>query len=82
MRLATLLREYDISSGTIRFPTGQAKGYRRADFTDAWHRYCPDTPAPDRTAAIRHLRPVPPATQHPDPDEMPPPPGAGAAGTA
>ncbi|HEX5119563.1 MAG TPA: DUF3631 domain-containing protein [Pseudonocardiaceae bacterium] len=41
-RLGTLLREYDIRSGNIRFPDGaQAKGYQRADFADAWTRYCP-----------------------------------------
>jgi hypothetical protein len=45
-RLGTLLREYDIRSGNIRFPDGaQAKGYQRADFTDAWARYCPATEA-------------------------------------
>ncbi|WP_067807563.1 DUF3631 domain-containing protein [Actinomadura formosensis] len=46
MKLGTILREYEIRSDTIRFQTGQAKGYRRADFTDAWARYCPtdDTP--------------------------------------
>jgi hypothetical protein len=45
MRLGAMLREYDIRSATIRFgePTGQAKGYYRADFTDAWDRYCPET---------------------------------------
>jgi uncharacterized protein DUF3631 len=43
MKLAAMLREYDITSTTIRFapPTGQAKGYRRADFEDAWTRYSP-----------------------------------------
>ncbi|HUR06145.1 MAG TPA: DUF3631 domain-containing protein [Nonomuraea sp.] len=43
MKLGVILREYDIRSTTIRFPapTGQAKGYQRADFTDAWQRYCP-----------------------------------------
>ncbi|MGE0297206.1 MAG: DUF3631 domain-containing protein [Dehalococcoidia bacterium] len=41
-RLGALLREYDIRSATIRFPgTGQAKGYHRADFLDAWRRYTP-----------------------------------------
>ena len=44
MRLGTLLRNYDIHSGNIRFPNGQAKGYQRADFTDAWTRYCPTPP--------------------------------------
>ncbi|QFU85718.1 DUF3631 domain-containing protein [Amycolatopsis sp. YIM 10] len=44
MKLGSLLREYDIRSTTIRFPgAGQAKGYQRADFADAWGRYCPDT---------------------------------------
>lgn len=39
-------REYGIRSDTMRFSnTGQAKGYRRADFTDSWARYCPDPPA-------------------------------------
>ena len=44
MRLGAMLREYDIRSATIRFgePTGQAKGYYRADFADAWARYCPE----------------------------------------
>lgn len=41
-KLGALLREYDIRSANIRFPDGaQAKGYQRADFTDAWTRYCP-----------------------------------------
>lgn len=41
MKLGVLLREYGIRSTTIRFPgLGQAKGYQRADFTDAWTRYC------------------------------------------
>jgi len=48
MKLGALLREFEVKSDTIRFPTGQAKGYRRADFIDAWDRYCapdgPDTP--------------------------------------
>jgi hypothetical protein len=40
-KLATLLREYDIRPANIRFTDGpQAKGYKRADFTDAWTRYC------------------------------------------
>ncbi|HEX4721021.1 MAG TPA: DUF3631 domain-containing protein [Pseudonocardiaceae bacterium] len=41
-KLGALLREYDIRSANIRFPDGaQAKGYQRADFADAWTRYCP-----------------------------------------
>jgi hypothetical protein len=46
MRLSAMLREYDIRSANIRFgePIGQVKGYYRADFTDAWARYCPSPP--------------------------------------
>ncbi|MFI6907342.1 DUF3631 domain-containing protein [Nonomuraea sp. NPDC050394] len=49
MKLGALLREYDIRSCNIRFTNGQAKGYQRADFLDAWARYCPA------------VEPVPPA---------------------
>ncbi|GAY11774.1 DUF3631 domain-containing protein [Pseudonocardia sp. N23] len=49
MKLGVLLREFDVRSDTIRFPgTGQAKGYHRRDFHDAWRRYSPqvlDDPA-------------------------------------
>ncbi|MFI6602986.1 DUF3631 domain-containing protein [Nonomuraea sp. NPDC050536] len=50
MKLGVLLREYDIRSTTMRFPApiGQAKGYQRADFLDAWARYCPTAePVPE-----------------------------------
>jgi Protein of unknown function (DUF3631) len=41
-KLGLLLNEYEIRSTTIRFPgLGQAKGYRRIEFADAWSRYCP-----------------------------------------
>jgi hypothetical protein len=53
-KLAALLREFDIRPGNIRFPDGvQAKGYKRADFVDAWTRYCPDD------GRARVARPVP-----------------------
>jgi hypothetical protein len=44
MKLGVLLREYEIRSANIRFgpPIGQVKGYSRADFLDAWARYCPE----------------------------------------
>ncbi|MFC5942000.1 DUF3631 domain-containing protein [Micromonospora harpali] len=43
MKLGQLLAEYEIRSTNIRFgtPYGQVKGYYRADFIDAWRRYCP-----------------------------------------
>jgi hypothetical protein len=40
-RLGDLLREFGITSDTLRFPVGQAKGYLREAFTDAWQRYIP-----------------------------------------
>jgi hypothetical protein len=41
-KLGALLREFEVRSTTMRFPGfGQAKGYLRAAFTDAWQRYCP-----------------------------------------
>ncbi|WP_283139738.1 DUF3631 domain-containing protein [Rhizohabitans arisaemae] len=54
MKLAVLLREYDIKSGNVRFPDGsQSKGYQRADFADAWARYCPEDERPaDVEAAV------------------------------
>ena len=50
-RLGDLLSDFEIRSDTIRFPVGQAKGYHRPDFTDAWARYCP--PAARGTRTIR-----------------------------
>ncbi|QKG27312.1 DUF3631 domain-containing protein [Actinomadura verrucosospora] len=58
MKLGAILREYEIRSDTIRFPTGQAKGYRRTDFLDAWARYCPalnDATTPTESAAVLPL---------------------------
>jgi Protein of unknown function (DUF3631) len=41
-RLGSLLGEYGIRSGNVRFSDGtQRKGYVRTDFADAWERYCP-----------------------------------------
>src|SRR5688572_29021699 len=93
MTLGKLLREYDITSGNIRFPapTGQAKGYQRADFTDAWRRYCtdpgeessqPSQPSPPWSTPGRHLWAVRADPSQPTLDEMPPAPDDGAAGTA
>jgi hypothetical protein len=51
MKLGVLLRDYSIRSTTIRFPgLGQAKGYQRAEFTDAWTRYCPQPDPADAPA--------------------------------
>jgi hypothetical protein len=93
MKLGALLREYDITSGNVRFTTGQAKGYQRSDFLDAWQRYCPETdpsgeasqpsqPSPPSSAPGRHLRAVRLEPSQPTFDEMPPPPADDATGTA
>lgn len=74
-RLAELLSDYDICSANIRFgePIGQAKGYRRADFTDAWARYCP---VPEGEAS-QPSQPSPPSSgpgrQKPGTDRSVPP---------
>ena len=97
MKLGVLLREYDIRSDTIRFPppTGQAKGYRRDAFIDAWERYCPEAepltapepyqpyqPYPPSSGAVRHLHPVRLEPYQDTLNEMPPAPDEDAIGTA
>ncbi|GAA3597904.1 DUF3631 domain-containing protein [Kribbella ginsengisoli] len=72
MKMGNLLRDFEIRSDTIRFPTGQAKGYYRSDFADAWNRYCPE-PKP---AAGEAVPAVPAVTSQVSPEE------ASATGTA
>ena len=97
MKLGVLLREYDIRSDTIRFspPTGQAKGYRRDTFIDAWERYCPD---PEPLTPSEPYQPYQPYQCSSDPvrlaqvvrlkpyqdalNETPPPPDKDVTGTA
>jgi hypothetical protein len=43
--LAKLLRAYKVKSKNIRIGDEQAKGYRREDLADPWHRYVPSVPA-------------------------------------
>ncbi|MGD9526972.1 MAG: DUF3631 domain-containing protein [Dehalococcoidia bacterium] len=87
MKLGVLLRDYEIRSATIRFPgTGQAKGYHRADFHDAWTRYTPavlSAPGVEAVPAVPASSPqVTPGTA-PDPgtaQAVPPtPPGTAQA---
>lgn len=50
--LARRLRGFDISSVNLRFGAQVVKGYRLADFHDAWTRYLP--PAPGNAATTPH----------------------------
>ncbi|GAB3814504.1 DUF3631 domain-containing protein [Kribbella italica] len=68
MKMGNLLRDFEIRSDTIRFTTGQAKGYVRSDFTDAWNRYCPD-PKPASGEAVPA---VPASTSQVSPEEASP----------
>jgi hypothetical protein len=49
--LATRLRQYEIKSATIRIGERTPKGYRRADFEDAWNRYLGPSPMESATSA-------------------------------
>ncbi len=69
MRLGVMLRDYDIRSANMRFPNGQqAKGYQRADFTDAWTRYCP----PETSQAGYPSQPSQPSQARSERDGLPP----------
>ncbi|MEU4390593.1 DUF3631 domain-containing protein [Kribbella sp. NPDC023855] len=68
MKMGNLLRDFEIRSDTIRFPTGQAKGYHRNDFTDAWNRYCPEPKASGGEAVPA----VPAVTSQVSPEEASP----------
>jgi hypothetical protein len=48
MRLAQLLKPYDIRPKKLRVGEGTANGYERADFEDAWDRYLPPRPHTDQ----------------------------------
>ena len=97
MRLGALLREYEIRPETIRFaqPVGQAKGYRKNAFTDAWQRYTPEAdtdpvaepyqpyqPYHSSSEAVRLDNVVRLKPYQAPLDEMPPPDEADATGTA
>ncbi|GAA4215585.1 DUF3631 domain-containing protein [Microbispora amethystogenes] len=79
MRIGALLREYEIRSSNIRFPDGtQAKGYQRADFIDAWTRYCPaldPVPEADVVPFARGSRPSRPSIISPGQSGTAPIPG-------
>ncbi|WP_435838817.1 DUF3631 domain-containing protein [Streptomyces abikoensis] len=50
--LGILLQDYGIRSANIRFPEGgQAKGFARNKFLDAWERYCPASSPADSSGS-------------------------------
>ncbi|MEV6802063.1 DUF3631 domain-containing protein [Micromonospora rifamycinica] len=68
-KLGDLLRDFEIRSDTIRFTVGQAKGYTRDAFTDAWQRYCPQPETPSTGVSVPSVPTsfpqVIPGTDHP-----------------
>lgn len=50
--LGRFLKDYEISSKTIRIEFAKAKGYELADFTDAWARYCPAPASGESVASV------------------------------
>jgi antitoxin (DNA-binding transcriptional repressor) of toxin-antitoxin stability system len=52
VRLAKLLKPYDIAPKVLRFGEGTERGYERAAFTEAWAIYCPED-VTDVTAQVR-----------------------------
>lgn len=48
--LAKQVRDFHVYSNGIRIRGKTAKGYMKADFEDAWSRYCPQTVASCRNA--------------------------------
>jgi hypothetical protein len=50
--LGRFLKDYEIASKTVRIEAGKAKGYERADFTDAWSRYCPVPASGESVASV------------------------------
>ncbi|MFF7155336.1 DUF3631 domain-containing protein [Streptomyces sp. NPDC008139] len=72
-KLQMLLADYEIHPANRRFSDGQRRGYARADFTDAWNRYCPapDPVAPE--APDPHADAPPAAAERSEPEVRPRP---------
>jgi hypothetical protein len=64
LRLAKMLRLFDIKPHPVRIDGKQVRGYERAAFADAWLRYLPAPPRSDTTDAARHTA-VTTVTPHP-----------------
>ena len=48
--LAKQLGEFGIKPAQLRIGDATPRGYRQADFRDAWERYCPLSPAAGETS--------------------------------
>jgi Protein of unknown function (DUF3631) len=68
--LANKLRPYGIRSHDLRTDEGTKKGYRRADFEDAWERYFP--PSPDSKRDKRDIGSIEPRTAPSQARQSPP----------
>jgi putative DNA primase/helicase len=57
-QLASQLRHFGITPRTIKLTNDQtAKGYHREDFQEAWGRFLPNTPLPDRNPVTTSVNP-------------------------
>jgi hypothetical protein len=61
--LALLLRKYGIHPANIRVGDKIPKGYRRADFEDAWQRYCVPFPLSPPISTATPLQPASPLNE-------------------
>jgi len=64
--LAQRLKQYGVSSRTVRIGATTAKGYRREDLHDAWTRYLP-TPAREDVTSVTSDTSAPPSPDAPTP---------------
>ena len=55
--LSVHLRGYEIHSRTVRTLDGRGQGYDRADFADAWTRYCPPPASREAMTAMTSVTP-------------------------
>lgn len=66
--LQMLLQDFEISSRNYRFPAQpQAKGFARAQFLDAWTRYCPTVLKDDANTTPGTPSTAPTIAQQPEP---------------
>src|SRR5262249_16462561 len=65
-QLANLLRRFEISPSKIRFGDKALQGYNRSDFKEAFERYLPKTPSPERNTGTTPGEMPISGTEHPN----------------